>query len=141
VVATIGRAVGRIKHYAMQEFLINLGVFLNNFLLGEQSWNTDEDAFYSLRAMEANGSQNALQVTSSPHMLRTLAALQLTGVEVNPATTDYDFLHDLRRVLGWMPSAAALQPSSNPLHEIVGGLFVVGMDGRNSFSTNSLYAI
>jgi uncharacterized SAM-binding protein YcdF (DUF218 family) len=111
---------GQIEAEAMAALLIDLGVPKSALLLDTKSRNTWQNAVYSQALMRAQHLGNALLVTSALHMPRALAAFRKRGIAVTPAPADFDAPPTGAWPQRWLPSADALQKSSNAIKEYVG---------------------
>lgn len=113
---------GQVEAEAMAVLLVDLGVPKSALLLDTRSRNTWQNAVYSQDLMRAHHLSNALLVTSALHMPRALAAFHKRGVAVTPAPADFDAPPAGAWPQRWLPSADALQQSSNAIKEYVGRL-------------------
>lgn len=105
---------------AMAQLLQELGVPRSALLLEEQSLTTRQNAVQSSQAMQTAGLHRALLVTSALHMPRALAAARAAGIDAQPAATDFLVVDSEDQPLRWLPTAAALQRSTDALHEWIG---------------------
>lgn len=122
IIVSAGSApdAGQPEAEAMAALLEDLGVPKPALLLDTQSRNTWENAVYSQRLMQTHHLNTALLVTSALHMPRALAAFRKLGVDVIPAPADFDAPPTGPWPQRWLPSADALQKSSNAIKEYVG---------------------
>lgn len=104
---------------AMQSFLLDLGVPEQALALEEESANTRENAENTARILYDRDIADILLVTSAFHMARAKALFEAQGLQVTPATTDYQSIHT-SGWRGWMPSTKALDISSRAFKELVG---------------------
>lgn len=74
---------------AARDLLREWGVPAESILLDEQSRNTEENARYSYRILNAKGIQHILLVTSAFHMPRSQAVFRKAGFDSVPAPTDF----------------------------------------------------
>jgi uncharacterized SAM-binding protein YcdF (DUF218 family) len=81
-----------------------------------ESRNTEENAVLSSRILTANGVRRFFLVSETGHMTRALAAFRSQGLEPVPAPTRFQTAGDGPAVLGWLPSADALEDSSEALY-------------------------
>lgn len=111
---------GQVEAEAMAALLEDLGVPKSALLLDAASRNTWQNALYSQRLLRTHHLRDALLVTSAMHMPRALAAFKKRGVRVVPAPADFTAPPSGAWPQRWLPSADALQQSSNALKEYVG---------------------
>jgi uncharacterized SAM-binding protein YcdF (DUF218 family) len=103
------------------DLLVELGVPREAIALETQSRNTRENATASAEIMKARGWRSALLVTSGAHMPRAMAIFRRAGLEVTPAPTDIRVRYPLYdSVLDFLPSAAALERTSDAIKEWLG---------------------
>jgi uncharacterized SAM-binding protein YcdF (DUF218 family) len=88
-------------------------------LLEDQSENTQENAAFSYRLLQARGIRRILLVTSAVHMPRAMAAFRKAGFEATPAPADFRTGWG-SPFLGWLPNSNALQRSESALREWLG---------------------
>ncbi len=90
----------------------------------KSSTNTMENAIYAKRILEQYNIKKFYLVTSAWHMPRSLWAFKQVGLDPIPAPTDYKMWPDKIENIGeWLPSASALEISSDALHEYIGLLW------------------
>ena len=106
---------------AARDLLREGGVPAESILLDEQSLNTEENARYSYRILNAKGIRHILLVTSAFHMPRSQAVFRKAGFDSVPAPTDFrsgrsdpDLLFQL------LPDADNLSRSTTALKEWIG---------------------
>jgi uncharacterized SAM-binding protein YcdF (DUF218 family) len=105
----------------MSAFLEDLGVPKSAILPESESRNTYENALFTKRLLDARGCKTILLVTSALHMRRARTIFQSVGLEVVPATTDYEILIEAKPApLPWLPDALTLEGSSRALKEYIG---------------------
>ena len=105
----------------MGELLRAWGVPEEAILLETESRNTDENALYSKRPLEAHGLKHILLVTSALHMPRALALFRASGIDAVPAPTDFEVVdRGDRTLMPWLPDAAALEGSTRAIKEYLG---------------------
>lgn len=105
---------------AMRKFLLDLGVPGSAIWLEQDSHNTTANAERTAQWLRQRGIERITLVTSALHMPRARAAFERTGLQVDPAPTDFEVIPmplDLQRLL---PDAAALNGSARALKELVG---------------------
>ncbi len=107
----------------MARMLSDLGVPRDAILLETGSRNTYQNAVNTRAILEAQGIDRVLLVTSAFHMRRAVAAFQALGVNVVPASTDYEVVGKEYSILNWLPDAEALFRTTYSLKEYIG--FVV----------------
>ena len=106
---------------AMAIFLADLGVPAQAMVLEEQSSNTRQNAANSAALLQARGINRILLVTSALHMPRAKALFTAQGLQVIPATTDFEASQPPQPgLLAWLPDAWALNGSGMAIKEIVG---------------------
>ena len=108
--------------HVMAQFLGDLGVPRSAMVIEDRSRNTHENALFCAELMREHRSERALLVTSALHMPRSLAALKAAGVSAVPVATDFKLRRprDPGNVLTWIPSSAALNGSTQAMHEWIG---------------------
>jgi len=85
------------------------------------STTTHENALYTARLLKREGIDKIILVTSSTHLKRAVTEFSAVGFEVTPAPAEM-WTHDERGVLGFVPSASALERSHTALYEWAGRL-------------------
>ncbi|MDQ6699338.1 MAG: YdcF family protein, partial [Acidobacteriota bacterium] len=118
-------AVRMTEAAAARDLLREWGVPAESILLEERSRNTEENARYSYRILNAKGIRHILLVTSAFHMPRSLAVFRKAGFNSIPAPTDFrsgwgepDLLFQL------LPDSDNLSLSTTALKEWLGlGLY------------------
>lgn len=83
-----------------------------------ESNNTRENAELSARILQAAGVQRVLLVSHAWHMPRAVESFARAGLEAIPAPTA--FTRPQLTPLAFLPNAAAMENSSNALHEWIG---------------------
>jgi uncharacterized SAM-binding protein YcdF (DUF218 family) len=122
----------------MEALLQLTGVPAEAIWTQSDSRNTYEDAFYSARLLKEKGIRRILLVTSAWHMPRSVRLFQAQGLEVVPASTDFQVTDadwreltsaDLRlQVLAFLPSADSRGMTTRMLKEYL-GLLVYDLQG------------
>ncbi len=113
--------MGQPEAYAMAELLHDLGVPETAILLETESLNTHQNAKNSQPILESNHIHSSLLVTSALHMPRALRTFRSAGIQVLPATVDYEIVAVARRtLLDGLPDAQALDGSTRALKEYLG---------------------
>lgn len=85
----------------------------------QQSRTTHENAYYTARLLNDAGIERVLLVTEAFHMPRSVQAFENQGLAVTAAPTTSYGMPDAG-ILGWVPSALALNGSTLALHEYLG---------------------
>ena len=103
-------------------FLQDLGVPASALLLDNEARTTRENVVFIERILRDRQLDSFLLVTSALHMKRSLAAFEAMNLSPIPTPTDFSVVREpvfsIRRIL---PSAEALQNSTDAIHEVVGG--------------------
>lgn len=86
-----------------------------------ESNNTRENAVLSARILQAAGVKRVLLVSHAWHLPRAVEAFARAGLEAIPAPTA--FTRPGLTPLAFLPNAAAMENSSNALHEWIGRLW------------------
>ena len=102
--------------------LTDLGVPDSAIILEADSRSTRENATHAAPIAAANGIEQVLLVTSAWHMRRAEAAFKRVGFDLTPAPADYARLRATTRLPSFLPSATALQRSSQVCREYLGFL-------------------
>lgn len=105
---------------AMRQFLLDLGVPGSAIWLEQDSQNTADNAERTAQWLRQRDITRITLVTSALHMPRARAAFERTGLQVDPAPTDFEVIPmplDLQRLL---PDAGALNGSARAIKEMVG---------------------
>ena len=112
----------------MASLLEMLGVPKDKIWLEDASRNTEENAVFSKKILEAKGAKRILLVTSAVHMPRSVLLFERQGLEVIPAPTDYSVtdadLKQLRNpnpgvwLLNFFPSVGNLSQTTRALKEV-----------------------
>lgn len=102
---------------SMQTFVTDLGVPATAVLLETQSRNTEENALYTKRILDAHRFGKILLVTSAVHMPRALALFRAQGIDALPAPTDFDAVPRKGMLQNWVPDAETLDRSSKAMKE------------------------
>lgn len=84
-----------------------------------RSRTTSENATYSAEILKAQGIERIILVTESYHMPRSVFVFERLGLDVIAAPTRLPGKQGAT-LLNWVPSASALQGSSQALHEWLG---------------------
>lgn len=105
---------------SMRRLLLDMRVPQQAILLEAESRDTVSNANNSAALMRAKGLRRAILVTSAVHMARAAALFTLTGVQVQPAPTDYESRNGPWRSKAALPSAEALDRSGRAIKELVG---------------------
>jgi uncharacterized SAM-binding protein YcdF (DUF218 family) len=113
---------------AMRQFLLDLGVPEAALLLESRSANTRQNAIESAALLKQRGVSTVILVTSAAHMPRARADFEAAGLEVVPAATDHHPMGPTS-TMRWLPSAEALDISSQVIKEWV-GLWALGAARR-----------
>ncbi len=110
---------------AARDLLQEWGIPTESILLDEQSMNTEENARYSYRILNAKGIRHILLVTSAFHMPRSEAVFRKAGFDCVPAPTDFrSGWGDPDLLFQWLPDAENLFLSTTALKEWLGlGLY------------------
>jgi uncharacterized SAM-binding protein YcdF (DUF218 family) len=92
--------------------------------LENRSRNTAENARFTAELLAGEGVSAVYLVTHAMHMPRAVEAFEEQGMRVYAAPTGYrSGVPSAAGVLGWLPSAAALEKSRQALHETLGRLW------------------
>ncbi len=104
--------------HGTQQLLEDLGVPARAITLEPNSRSTRENCVET-RALLGEAPARVLLVTSALHMPRALAACRAVGLDVTPATTDIEVLHDAGSgILYWLPDSESLDATSRAIREI-----------------------
>ena len=76
----------------IRDLLVEWGVSRRSIVLDTASKNTRENAINAAVALQENGCQSSLLVTSAWHMPRAIAAFKRVGVEMFPVSVDVGFV-------------------------------------------------
>lgn len=114
---------------AIADILRQLGVPNSALILETRSRTTRENRDDSLPILRAHGAHRILLVTSALHMPRAMALFARSGLELIPATTDFEISHPINtHLLRWFPDAQALADSTRAFKEYLGSLMVWLLD-------------
>jgi uncharacterized SAM-binding protein YcdF (DUF218 family) len=106
------------------ELLVEWGVLRSSIVLDTESKNTRENAINAAAALQANGCESNLLVTSGWHMPRAIAAFKRVGVEMIPVSVDVGFVEGdsalFTSVASFIPTADALATTSSAIKEWMG---------------------
>lgn len=122
----------------MAELLELMGVPASAILQEPDSLNTRQNAVNSQVILKRENLNRILLVTSALHMPRSLRIFRKLGMDVTPAPTDFLIAEDesrsrgrsasQARLLGLLPQAENLQPTTRALKEYI-GLWVYRLRG------------
>ena len=104
----------------MRRLLMDLRVPPQAILLETESRDTVANANLSAAMMRQRGLRRAILVTSAAHMARATGLFRQTGVQVQPAPTDFESRNGPWRITDALPSAEALDRSGRAMKELVG---------------------
>lgn len=105
---------------AMTSLLTSWDVPADSILTESTSANTHQNATNTAAIVEDRKFDRVLLVTSALHMRRALATFQGAGVNAVPAATDYGVVEGETTLLSLIPSAEALEASTDAIREYVG---------------------
>jgi uncharacterized SAM-binding protein YcdF (DUF218 family) len=88
-----------------------------------ESRTTHENAVLSSRILRAHGIERVYLVTDASHMTRAVEAFRAEGIEPVAAPTGFAVPGGAPAVFGWIPSAYALDGSSEALHAYLGEIW------------------
>jgi uncharacterized SAM-binding protein YcdF (DUF218 family) len=100
------------------ELLGEWGVPESALLLETESRNTRENCLGARSILAEHGVEDVLLVTSALHMRRALATCASVGIRARPAPTDILVIDVPASFQDWIPSASALEGTSQALREI-----------------------
>lgn len=105
---------------AMRQFLLDLGVPGSAIWLEQDSQNTAANAERTADWLRQRGIARITLVTSALHMPRARAAFERTGLQVDPAPTDFEVIPLPLDLQSLLPDAGALNGSARAMKEMVG---------------------
>jgi uncharacterized SAM-binding protein YcdF (DUF218 family) len=103
----------------MAELLREWGVPESALLLETGSRNTRENCLGARALLAERGLEDVLLVTSALHMRRALATCASVGIRARPAPTDFRVIDVPASLRDWIPSASALDRTSQALREVL----------------------
>lgn len=105
----------------IRDLLVRWKVPEEVIMLEASSRNTRENAMFTKNLVDSMHCDEALLVTSAAHMPRSIAAFRAVGISVTPVSTDVRVADSQRTTLmDFLPSANALEMSSNAIRELIG---------------------
>ncbi|MFW6000736.1 MAG: YdcF family protein [Halanaerobium sp.] len=122
IVYTGGIAVGHdgiSEADAAEEFLLSLGVDVDDYIREGKAQSTYENGKYIKQWMHDNDIEKIYLVTSAYHIFRSAAVFRAQDIEFIPVHSGFIYDHKL----GWLdylPSRGALAANMSALHEWVG---------------------
>jgi uncharacterized SAM-binding protein YcdF (DUF218 family) len=106
----------------MRLVLQDFGVPAEASLLENLSRTTRENASLTAALLKQRGISRILLVTSALHMERALHLFRATGLQVEPAPTDFEAMPGGDGIERFLPDAEMLSGSVRALKEVVGNL-------------------
>jgi uncharacterized SAM-binding protein YcdF (DUF218 family) len=104
-----------------QRILTDLGVPANQINVETASRDTAENAFYSQKICQREGYRRPILITSALHLPRAVRLFRAAGLDVLPVPAYRRTWEDQAFYWrSWLPSATALETTSDALHEYLG---------------------
>lgn len=111
---------GKVMRYT----LITSYFVTNPISVEDSSRNTDENAKFVAKMLQAEGITKVAIVSQAYHLRRACMVFRKYGIEPIPASTDYIYYPDaVTPILAFIPTAPAMRYTSRALHEIIGYWF------------------
>jgi uncharacterized SAM-binding protein YcdF (DUF218 family) len=101
------------------ELLLEWGVPDAALLLEDRSRSTRENCLAARALLVERGADDVLLVTSALHMRRALATCASVGIRARAAATDFQVIDVPPSLRDWIPSASALDGTSQALREVL----------------------
>jgi uncharacterized SAM-binding protein YcdF (DUF218 family) len=106
----------------LYDFALKLGVDKDKILLTEKIYNTDDEA-KSIKKLFNDKNLEVILVTSSFHMVRAKKIFEATAIKVEPFPVDFRSSTNKLTYMDIIPSASALNDTSNFVREMIGRIY------------------